>query len=347
MRILALLLLLAGLFAPAPAAAAAASKESDAFSVSVALRWINSFRHNPDLKKVPALIQALSKNDVIKDPESAGVWLGFLAGVLRSHPHEARALANDILPLPFEHQWFLIKAVAYSDVPGWKDILRELSPRLGERQPMIERYVTGQLPTLGYAKLERESDSSWDKVKSYLGYIKPAPPPQLTFDVNPDLIDTLWGLYFATGDAGPIIQLIELMPWAKERDSAEKLTIGSMAKFTLASNASRDMALLALLKRLKPSQTGMRLAMLNEVIEASENVDTGRLRKEAMAALDDLRLKGPGSRRDVAWWGTVGEAGVSLGCLGAAVAGATALGLPCVVGGALTSAGLRYLASPN
>ena len=345
MRILALLLLLIAFLTGH--SAAAASKEVENFSADLALRWINGFRTKPDIKQVPALIKALSRNDAIKDPESAGVYLGFLAGVLRSHPHEARDIASEILPLPYEHQWLLIKAVAYSDVRGWKDILRELAPRMPERHVLIERYLRDELPTLENARLEKETDSTWDKVKGYLGYRKPASPPQLTYDANPELIDTLWGIYFATGDSGPIIQLIELLPWSKERDNTDKLTIGSMAKFTLASNAARDAALLALLKRLRPGQSAQRLAALNDVIEASENVETGRLRKEAVAAIDELRLKGPGSRRNVAWWGQVGEAGISLGCIGAAVAGATAFGLPCVVGGALSSAGLRYLATPN
>jgi hypothetical protein len=38
-------------------------------------------------------------------------------------------------------------------------------------------------------------------------------------------------------------------PWANERDSVDKLAMGSMAKYTLASNAARHAELLALLKR--------------------------------------------------------------------------------------------------
>jgi len=343
MRTIAVVLLLAGLMT-APATAAAS--KDDNFSVDLALRWMNTFRFKPDLKRVPELFHSLSRKDAIKDPESAGVYLGFLAGVIRSHPHEARALANDILPLPYEHQWLLIKAIAYSDVRGWRDILRELAPKLPERATLIERYVTGKLPTLADAKLERETLSAWDKIKGSVGYTREL-PLQLAYDSSPELIDVLWGLYFATGDSGPIIQLIELLPWSKERDSTEKLTIGGMAKFTLASNASRDAALLALLKRLKEGLKDQRRAYVAEVIEASETVETGRLRKEMVAAIEELRLKGPGSRRDMAWWGADGEAGISLGCIGAAVAGAAAFGIPCVVGGALSSAGLRYLATPT
>jgi hypothetical protein len=137
-----------------------------------------------------------------------------------------------------------------------------------------------------------------------------------------------------------------LLPWSTEKDDLEKLNIGSMAKFTLASNASRDVALLRMLKRVQQHQPEDVKAALGEVVEAAETAEIARIRKDAMAAIDQLRNKGPQWRRDVATWGQAGELAVSAGCLGAAVAGQVALGLPCVVGGALTSAGLRYLTAP-
>ncbi len=59
-------------------------------------------------------------------------------------------------------------------------------------------------------------------------------------------------------------------------------------------------------------------------------------------AIEELRQRGPSSRRNVAWWGRMGESAIALGCLGAAVTGQVQLGLPCVLGGAITSAGLRW-----
>ena len=134
-----------------------------------------------------------------------------------------------------------------------------------------------------------------------------------------------------------------LLPWSKDRDNTEKLTIGSMAKFTLASNAARDAALLGVLKRLAEHQSGAVKPVLTEVIEAAELVDTARLGKEAVAALDKLKKNGPGSTRDLMTWGSVGEAALSFGCLGLAAAGQVEAGIPCVVGGALSTGTLRYL----
>jgi hypothetical protein len=86
-------------------------------------------------------------------------------------------------------------------------------------------------------------------------------------------------------------------------------------------------------------------APLKEVIVAAETVETSRLRKEAMASIDELRRKGPASRRTALTWGNVGIGALSLGCIGAAATGQVYLGLPCVVGGALASGGLKYYES--
>jgi hypothetical protein len=118
-----------------------------------------------------------------------------------------------------------------------------------------------------------------------------------------------------------------------------------MSKYTLAMNAARDAALLDVLKQARPRQSKEILVILEEVIDAAETMDTARIRKEALAAVEDLKRKGPGYRRQVAWWGKVGEGALAVGCIAAAVAGQIALGLPCVVGGAVGSAALRFWAT--
>ena len=61
-----------------------------------------------------------------------------------------------------------------------------------------------------------------------------------------------------------------------------------------------------------------------------------------MASIEELRRKGPQSRREISKWGNIGIGALSLGCIGAAATGQIYLGLPCVVGGALASGGLKY-----
>jgi hypothetical protein len=117
-----------------------------------------------------------------------------------------------------------------------------------------------------------------------------------------------------------------------------------MVKYKLAANAMRDRDLLALLQRALPHQPKEVAEILRDAIDAAESVDVARIRTQSLAAIEELRRKGPGSKRDVAWWGQAGEYAISGGCMAAAPTGQVQLGIPCVVGGALTSAALRFWA---
>ena len=133
-----------------------------------------------------------------------------------------------------------------------------------------------------------------------------------------------------------------MLPWSKDRDMVERLTVGSMAKVTLANNATTYPDLLLLLKSMAKYQSEEVAKPLGEVIQAAETAQAPRLKKEALAAIDELKRKGPGYRREMTVWGYVGQGAIAVGCIAAAVASLTTLGLPCVVGGAVTSAALNY-----
>ena len=165
----------------------------------------------------------------------------------------------------------------------------------------------------------------------------------VAIEPSPELIDVLWGYYLATGAYQPIGRIIKLLPLANDKDSVDNLTTGSAAKFTLASNAVRDLHLLAMLKRAVKSQPKDIAKVLNDVIETAENVDTARMRKESLAAIDELKQKGPNSKRELTGWGQVGQGALSMGCVVAAATGQIELGIPCVIGGAAYSAGLQYM----
>jgi hypothetical protein len=82
--------------------------------------------------------------------------------------------------------------------------------------------------------------------------------------------------------------------------------------------------------------------VLNEVIEAAESVETTRLRKDALASIEELKRKGPGYKRDISTWGLIGQGALALGCIAAATTGHVEFGLPCVIGGAASGAALSY-----
>jgi hypothetical protein len=344
-------LLIALLLFPA-SAGAAAHKLDELTSRDAMLGWMWAYRASPNPDGVPTAMKAASRLGLLRDPESSGVFVGFLAGVIGANPAKAEALLMKTLPLPVEDQWLVVRAIAYSGAPEWKALLQKVGPQLPARKAMLDKQIAGKLPTLD--QLDMEDGPAWYqrawetvRVDKYFRKKDTAEKPA-RLEASGDIIDTYWGYYFATGAYSPIARIVALTRWSKDREEVEKLSIGSMAKYTLATNATRDPAILAHLhwaaKQEHPNEVK---AALTEVVEAAETAETARIRKEAYGAVDDLRRKGPGSRRDVALWSKVGEGAISLGCLGAAVTGQVQFGLPCVVGGALTSATLRYWGTPE
>jgi len=324
-------------------AAAAPARLPDQSSKEGILGWMNTYRLHPDPDRLPGAVRGMSRLGLLADPEASGVYVGFIAGVIATNPDKADALIAKMFPLPAEHHWAIVRAIAFSTRPDWRILMQRVADRMPERHVMMDRYLAGKLPRLDEAPIEK--DETWgEKARAQFSLAKyfAKPKKDVSFALTPDLLDTLWGYYFATGSYRPLSRIVSMLRWSKERDAIEKLTLGSMAKYTLAINASRNADLLATLKRAATQEQpeGVK-PVLADVIEAAEAVDTAKLRNEALAAIEELKRRGPGSRRDVSLWGQVGEGALAIGCIAAAVAGQVEIGLPCVIGGAATSAALR------
>lgn len=312
------------------------------------LAWMFHYAQHPEPSQTPYAYLTLSKQGSLRDPEQAGVYLGFLAGVLNRAGPRADRLLVQLTALPHEDQWIIVRALAYSGLADWKELAKRLEKHIPGRAGMIQAYLDGSLPVFNDIALDENKPGNWQKFKDAVTFSTPEKAPHKpSFESNSDLLDTLWGFYFATGDVIPIARLVALLPWSKDRESVQKLTIGNMAAYTLAENASRSAALLSMLKAMEKKQPAAVAPVLKEVVRAAETVDTGYLRKQAVASIEELKTRGPNSSRNMAMWGQIGEGALSLGCLGAALTGAGAVvGVPCVVGGALTSAGLKAVAQP-
>ena len=310
-------------------------------------RWIYGYRVRPDLAHVPDAVRTLSRLGAFRDTDNSGVYVGFLAGIIGANPGKADEVVARLLGMKAEDHWVIVRAIAYSGGPGWQDLLHRFADRMPARALMIEKYAGGKLATLndiGYDASPTAIDRLMDYSTSFGTFIsgrQPAPGP-VTLEASPEVLDALWGYYFATARRGPVARIVRMLPWTKDRSSADKLTVGSMAKYTLASNAAHDASLLALLKREASRVTADEKPILDEIIEAADTMEIARIRKEALAAVEDLKRKGPGYKRDLATWGQVGQGALALGCIAAAATGQVELGLPCVVGGALSSAALNY-----
>jgi hypothetical protein len=278
------------------------------------LHFISEYRESKEPDVLPELVAAMVRTGAIKDPEKAGVYIGFLAGAIGENQVKAPGLIRGMFPLPPVQQVVLIKAIAYSQLPDWKLLLEQFVERMPARKVLIRKYLFGDGKTLR----------------------------ELSMD-DPFVIDVHWGYYFATGSWEPAIRIISALQWAADKEDVEKLTIGSMAKWTLASNAARDKNLLDLIKVQLNHQELLIRRELREVIEAAELYEIGRLRDGALKRIDALRANGPQSARDWTRWGNYGTTALAVGCVVASALGQAQFGIPCVVGGALSTAAVKYL----
>lgn len=294
------------------------SRENESFPrAEVLLKWINGYRENPQPARLPDAVRAMGELGLLREVDQAGVHVGFIAGVLGTNPDTAHRLVAQMFPMPPEDQVIVIKAIAFSGLPNWKSLLAAFNERMPARKVLIEKYLYGDGKTLF----------------------------ELPLDEGSFVLDAHWGFYFGSGSEPALSRIVSALAWMDEGDNVERLTIAAMAKWTLASNATRDKALLDALKvqmNLQPEET-VRVS-LREVILAAETFETAKIRRDAVASIDELKAKGPESKRNFAWWGQAGQTALALGCVAASAMGQVQLGIPCVVGGAVSSAALKYLA---
>src|SRR5262249_30241472 len=83
-------------------------------SLGVVQQWIYNYRAKPDYAHVPAAVRVLFHSQTFKEPENAGIYLGFIAGAIASNPTKAEQLVNSFFPVPPEDEWVIVRAIAYS-----------------------------------------------------------------------------------------------------------------------------------------------------------------------------------------------------------------------------------------
>jgi hypothetical protein len=315
LRVLLVLAVAAAVAAPIAADAKGKAKQAGFTRAEEVLQWINDYRHHPEPKRLPDAVKAMLELGLLKDIDQAGIYIGFVAGVIGSNPDTAETLIAEMFPMPPPDQIVVVKAIAYSGLPDWKELMGKFVERMPARKVVIEHYLFGKLPVLRDMPLD-----------------------------TPIAVDANWGYYFATGSSEPIQRLVRALAWSRDRDNVERLTIGSMVKWTLATNASRDWDLLGYLKTSLPHQPDEVAVPLKDVIESAETFELAHIRKDAMSAIEELKTKGSEASRNFSWWGQAGQTAFALGCVAAGAAGMVVAGIPCVVGGALSNVALKYLA---
>src|SRR5271154_2576606 len=139
-----------------PARAAVTPEVDPRASLGVVQQWIYNYRAKPDYAHVPAAVRVLFHSQTFKEPENAGIYLGFIAGAIGSNPAKAEQLVNSFFPVPAEDEWVVIRAIAYSGLPDWRNLLRRVAPKMPARRVLIDAYLSSTRPTLTEIPLEEK-----------------------------------------------------------------------------------------------------------------------------------------------------------------------------------------------
>jgi hypothetical protein len=310
--------------APEPQAAFASAEKL--------LDWVTNYRKHPNASRVPAAVHAMLDFGLFGDEDKEWFCIGFIAGVLGTNPKDGPSLIPRMFPLPDKEQAVIIRAIAYSGRPDWRDLLEKNSARMPLRRPLIDDFLQGKRPTLMELPLVDGGSSG---------------------------IYALWGYYVATGQHEPVVRIMQALQWSRRKDdnsfsfkkiftgwghdpsAVEKITTGGTAKWTLASYAERDRELLELYRAEVPRQPEAIATPLKDVIAAAEAFESETVRKDQFGAIEDAQKAQMTNEAGMTKGATAGSIAIATGCVAATALGQPEIAIPCVIGGALYTGAVK------
>ncbi len=295
--------------------------------------WVYNYHAHPTPWRVPAAVRAMRELGLFTDEEKGAFCTGFIAGVLGSNPKDGTALVVKMLPMPDKDQAVLIRAIAFSGRPDWRDLLTKYRSRMPLRQPLIDSYLSGTAKTLMDVDL---SD-------------------------GPSVVYTLWGYYVATGQYEPVVRIMQALRWSKNKNDGnfslskifsgwkndpsaiDKISTGATAKWTLASYAERNRDLLTLYRAEYERQPKEIAQPLRDVIVAAQNFESEKIRKDQFGAIEDAQKLQATNEAGMSKAATAGSIAIATGCVAASALGQIYIAVPCVIGGALYTGAMKLM----
>ena len=296
--------------------------------------WITSYRKHPAPSRVPAAVHAMRDYGLFGDEEKEWFCIGFIAGVLGTNPKDGPNLIPRMFPMPDKEQAVIIRAIAYSERPDWRELLEKNSSRMPLRRPLIDDFLQGKRPTLMELPL---------------------------VDGGSPGIYALWGYYVATGQHEPVVRIMQALQWSRNKEdgsfswkkmfsgwggdpsAVEKITTGGTAKWTLASYAERDRDLLDLYRAEASRQPDAIAKPLKDVIAAAEVFESERVRKDQFGAIEDAQKQQMTNEAGMTKGATAGSIAIATGCVAATALGQPEIAVPCVIGGALYTGAFKLM----
>ena len=197
-----------------------------------------------------------------------------------------------MLPLPEADQWVVVRAIAYSGLPDWKELLRQAAPRLPARQAMIDQYLAGTLPTLDKIELDK-SPTFLEKMQAHVGIKQKS--PEFSFGKNPGAARHAVGPVFRDRRLPadlPHPVHAALVEGPRQHRPAHRRQHGQGDARQQRDAYPDILALLKSMAKYQPEDVARPLA---EVIQAAETAQAPRLKKDALAASTSSSARGRAS----------------------------------------------------
>jgi hypothetical protein len=294
--------------------------------------WISNYRDHKEPLRVPAAVHAMNDYGLFGDEEKAWFCTGFIAGVLGTNPRDGPGMIPKMFPMPDKEQAVIIRAIAYSGRPDWRELLEKNASLMPLRRPLIDDFLAGKRPTLMTLPLDVGGSPG---------------------------IYALWGYYVATGQHEPVVRIVTALRWSKTKSdggfsfrkvfsgwghdpsAVEKIATGGTAKWTLASYAERDRQLIALYRAEYQRQPEEIAEPLKDVIKAAESFESEKIRKDQFGAIENAQRQQLTNEAGMTKGATAGSIAIATGCVAASALGQAYIALPCVIGGALYTGAVK------
>ena len=297
------------------------------------VEWVYNYHAHPTPWRVPAAVRAMRELGLFTDEEKGAFCTGFIAGVLGANRKDGPALVAKMLPMPDKDQAVLIRAIAFSGRPDWRDLLTKYKAHMPLREPLIDSYLSG----------------------------KAKPLMEVELSDGPAVVYTLWGYYVATGQYEPVVRIMQALRWSRNKDdgnfsirkifsgwhndpsAVDKISTGATAKWTLASYAERNRDLLSLYRAEYTRQPPEIAKPLKDVIEAADVFESEKIRKDQFASIEEAQKLQATNEAGMSKAATAGSIAIATGCVAASALGQVYIAVPCVIGGALYTGAVKLM----
>ena len=127
----------------------------------------------------------------------------FIAGVIWVQPGAApKKSSPKCCRCRTESQWVIVRAIAYSGAPNWQAMLTRFADAVAGA-PGDDREISRGQAADRLDQFAIDRDPTWyEKVQDTISvdkYLRTPKPDEVKLANTPELLDTLWGYYFATG----------------------------------------------------------------------------------------------------------------------------------------------------